>query len=368
MDEFVPCRYTGNLDWLRDHTIYMTCHGSHAYGTNTESSDHDYKGIAIPPKEYIFGTKRFEQAEYKDAENNSEATVFELRKLIGLAVDCNPNIIEVLWADESDHVLVHPLAQLLLDNKDLFLSKKARHSFSGYAASQFKRIKNHNDWLRRESSIHEPTREEFGLHPIPKIRPDQYDAIISLIQRRVDMWNLKDMTDLTPDQRVDVTNMLNETLIDITASSRPDLYFAAEHYLGLDDNLIEVVQEERNYRSACSDWNSYLKWKRERNPHRHDLEDKFGYDTKHAYHLVRLMRMCREILTLGRVIVKRPDADELLSIRRGDWSFERIEEFFKTEDAAMDDLYKKSTLRRSPDRNVIEDLTVYIVEMSLELL
>jgi len=45
------------------------------------------------------------------------------------------------------------------------------------------------------------------------------------------------------------------------------------------------------------------------------LEAKFGFDTKHAMHLIRLLRMAREILETGVVHVKRPDAEELSAIR-----------------------------------------------------
>ena len=53
-----------NLNWLVPNTIYITLHGSQAYGLNNELSDVDVKGIVIPPKEIennLF--HRFEQAE-----------------------------------------------------------------------------------------------------------------------------------------------------------------------------------------------------------------------------------------------------------------------------------------------------------------
>ena len=47
-------------------------------------------------------------------------------------------------------------------------------------------------------------------------------------------------------------------------------------------------------------WDSYQTWKTHRNPTRAELEPQHGYDTKHAMHLIRLMRMGLEVLeTLG---------------------------------------------------------------------
>jgi hypothetical protein len=48
---------------------------------------------------------------------------------------------------------------------------------------------------------------------------------------------------------------------------------------------------------------------------RTELVDKFGYDTKHAMHLVRLIRMAKEILIEGVVHVYRDDREELMDIR-----------------------------------------------------
>lgn len=72
--------YTGNLSWLRQRTIYLTEHGSHAYGTSTPTSDLDVRGIAIAPMEYYLGfTHTFEQS----VQNTPvDLTVFELQKFM----------------------------------------------------------------------------------------------------------------------------------------------------------------------------------------------------------------------------------------------------------------------------------------------
>lgn len=85
---------------------------------------------------------------------------------------------------------------------------------------------------------------------------------------------------------------------------------------------MEVLKKERDYKRAKQEWDSYQRWLRERNPKRAELEEKFGFDTKNATHLFRLLRMCREILETGEVIVERPDAKELLEIRDGKMSYE----------------------------------------------
>ena len=102
-------------------------------------------------------------------------------------------------------------------------------------------------------------------------------------------------------------------------------------------------------------------WLKERNPARRELEAKFGFDTKHGMHLVRLMRMCREILTGQGVLVKRPDADELLAIRNGAWSYEKMIEWAEQQDKELREVARASKLPSEPNRVRIDNLCQEIV-------
>ncbi|MBF9672481.1 nucleotidyltransferase domain-containing protein, partial [Streptococcus pseudopneumoniae] len=85
-----------NFD-LDDATILRVVHGSHLYGTNIEGSDRDEKGVCIPPIEYFFGfNSKFEQHETKDP----DCAVYDIRKFMSLAANCNPNILEILFVPE----------------------------------------------------------------------------------------------------------------------------------------------------------------------------------------------------------------------------------------------------------------------------
>ena len=85
-------------DWLEKNTLYKCKHGSHAYGTNIEDSDEDIKGICIPPINYFYGFKEFEQYEMKQP----DLVIYSLRKFAKLAANANPNIFEMLFVDASD--------------------------------------------------------------------------------------------------------------------------------------------------------------------------------------------------------------------------------------------------------------------------
>ena len=94
------------------------------------------------------------------------------------------------------------------------------------------------------------------------------------------------------------------------------------------------------------------------------MEEKFGYDTKHAMHLVRLLRIGYEALTEHEVMVKRPDAQELLAIRRGEWTYDKIVEYAEGMQEKVMSAYETTSLPRSVDINYAADLLIELQDMA----
>lgn len=94
---------------------------------------------------------------------------------------------------------------------------------------------------------------------------------------------------------------------------------------------------------------------------RRELIAKYGYDTKNAAHLIRLLRMGTEFLLDGELHVLRHDAPELLDIKTGKWTLEQIKKesdhWFKMADEA----HKSSDLPLKPDHEEINDIAVQVV-------
>lgn len=342
--------------WIEERTIFMARHGSHAYGTSLPGSDLDLRGIAIAPKPYYLGLSRFDQHERK---GDPDVVVFELRKFLALAADCNPNILEILYVEPEDRLKVTPIGEMLLAERDLFLSKKARHTFSGYAISQLKRIQTHRKWLLDPPKA-PPLRSEFGLPERTVIPKDQLEAAESMMRKQVESWDV-DLEPLDSAGRIELQGKISASMAEMKLGTDGAQWLAAGRLLGFSDNFLELLDRERHYNAAQRTWDQFQSWQKTRNPARTELEAKHGYDTKHGMHLVRLMRMCREILLEGKMNVRRPDAEELLSIRRGAWSYEKLMEWAEAEQAALDYIYRESTLPNGPDRNAIEALCMNMV-------
>lgn len=375
---------------LREHTILLTVAGSRAYGIHRAESDVDLKGVAIPPKAYFHGyLSRFEQADkasemrtFADllnaeeqaavAATKLEGSIYELRKFIGLAADCNPNILDALFCRDEELRLATPLGEKLRENRALFLSAKAKHTFSGYAAAQLKRIRGHRAWLLSPPKA-PPTRAAFGLPEFTLIPADQLAAANAAVASKIDSWAL-DFSGLDDAEIVHIEGQiaayLSELRVAAGLESTDDLkWMAAARHVGLDDNLIQVLQREREYAAAQRYWKQYQEWRAGRNADRAVLEERYGFDTKHGAHLVRLLKMCREILETGQVNVWRGgiDAEQILAIRAGAWSYDELLEWAEAEDAALTELYnqRRYAVPKQPDREAIDRLCVELVEAAL---
>jgi predicted nucleotidyltransferase len=366
----LPWSRWNSQPWLRERTIMLTKHGSHAYGLNRPTSDIDVKGIAVPTQEYFLGFL----SKFTEADNNTgkgkapdeiDCTIFDIRKFCALAADCNPSIIEILYTAEKHWLLSTPAHRKLVEGRDLFISKKARYTFSGYAHGQLKRIEGHYKWLRNPPTA-PPNRGDYGLPDNASLIPkEQRDALESLIRKQIEAWDI-DWAVLDEATKIAVRAKLDENLTEMKLASEADLWTAAGRYIGVNDNMLEILAAERRYRSKKNEWDQYQNWKANRNPERAALEEKYGYDTKHGMHLVRLLKMAKEILQTGQVFVDRKvDKDELLSIRDGSMPYEALVAWAKAQDAEMDILYKESKLPREPNRPAIDKLCVGIVEAML---
>lgn len=349
--------YNGNLEWIHSNTIFFTRHGSKAFGTNIETSDDDFKGVCIPPKNYFFGFDKFEQVE----SFKPDIVIYDIRKFFKLAADCNPSIIEVLFTDESDHMIVTPLGRELLDNKNMFLSKKVKFTYSGYAISQLQRVKKHHHW-HTHPMVEPPSRSDFGLPEKYIIKKNELEAAESAVQKQLDKWNTTFLDELENGMRTELLNKFHNILTDMKLHDDAQ-YAAAARKVGYDESFIHMLQLERQYKGKMNEWDQYQEWKKNRNPARAELEKKYGYDCKNAYHIVRLVRMCREILTTGNVIVKRPDREELIAIRNGLWTYQQLIEWVEKEDKELEELYYSSAiLPKSTDKIKIDELCIKMVE------
>jgi len=94
---------------------------------------------------------------------------------------------------------------------------------------------------------------------------------------------------------------------------------------------------------------------------RKELVDKFGYDVKFAYHVVRLLNEVEQILIEQDLDLLR-SREQLKAIRRGDWSLEQVEAFFNDKEKRLEQLYLQSELPATADTDGIRQLLLDCLE------
>lgn len=122
---------------------------------------------------------------------------------------------------------------------------------------------------------------------------------------------------------------------------------------------------QRAFDAALKHWNHFQTWRAERNPARAELEARFGYDTKHALHLLRLLAMGIELLERGELLVRRPDAEWLRGVRAGSLAYAELQEVVAERKAALRAAIDRSVLPADPDAERAEALVIEISQRFL---
>jgi predicted nucleotidyltransferase len=259
--------------------IYKCLAGSHAYGTNIESSDIDTRGLFIAPPSVSIGCM-YTMEQFIDPDIDEQ--LFELKKFTRLAAECNPNIIELLFTDEKNIQFIDPIFKIYREQAPLFLSKKAKHTFSGYAMSQLKRIKGHNKWINNPQPEEEPKLTTY----IRWVNALGYDVKISsfdlerysnnMILTKVNehiykVYSVHNTTKFKPGIFSSDRQQMKYIDIDLKkldeALQQHDLDYSGMLFVSVDD-----------FKTAHTQWHQYWTWKRERNPQRALLEESHGFD------------------------------------------------------------------------------------------
>jgi predicted nucleotidyltransferase len=294
--------------------IYLVKSGSHAYGTNTENSDIDLRGVLIEPPRYVYGLTPFEQ--FDDLQ--TDTVIYGIKKFARLLAQANPNIVELLGVEEDCIVIMTEQGKLLKKNVDLFLSKRVVNSFGNYAIAQLRRLKNalcHDVYSETEQQAH---------------LQDTLEAKLEHFQRTFTKFpngGIKVYTETEPGA---------DTLrFDIDLKGYP-----VKDFIGIYSELRSIIKtynklNHRNYKKS---------------------EDSLY---KHAMHLIRLLLTGTDILDGKGIITKRNDEHELLmSIRNGEVSFDEIWEIEEEYRRKFETAAKNTKLPDKPNFEAIDRLLI----------
>lgn len=291
---------------LPENLILLGYRGSIAHGMFVPSTDpdsiddRDLMGVYVGPVQHYLGFGRNDVKE--KFIGRWDSVCYELRKFIGLLLKGNPNVLTMLWLPDKFVLLTSDVAEDLRAHKELFRSRKVFNAFTGYAHGQLKRMTHLNGDALHLIRDCENILVEHGLDP-NDIRADQA------------------MRDKWVNPAIKLENVI-------------------QRYDGL----------RKKYYSG-----GYMGAKRR------ELVERFGYDTKNAAHLIRLLRMGIEFLETGDLEVERHDAEELLRIKRGEFSLAQITEDAERLFEQSKRAYDNSKLPDEPQTAAAEELCLHII-------
>lgn len=311
--------------------ILLGLGGSYAYGTNNANSDIDFRGITLNMPSDLIGLTEFEQ--YED--EHTDTVIYSFNKIVKLLLECNPNTCEILGLDEDQYLIKTPLGQELIDNRDLFLSKRAAKSFGGYASAQLRRLQN----AIARDSMPQAEKEQHILNSVRNALDD--------FNRRYDDFDNGSIK-LYIDQAV-TPSLETEIFVDANYS-----HFPLRDYEKMFSTMNTVIRE-------------YDKIGK-RNKKKDD-----NHLNKHAMHLIRLFMMAIDILDKGIIKTHRTeDLDLLLKIRNG--GFQKEDHTFTSEfydilnhyERELERATKESLLPDNPDMDKVEAFVEYVNRKAIE--
>ena len=294
-------------------TILLGYGGSRAYGTQLPTSDIDIRGIYMNPLDELIGTKK--DSETKEIPGE-DTVLYSLKKMMSLLSGCNPNVIEILGLRPKDYLYISPEGQRLLDNKQIFLSKKAIFTFGQYAKAQLNRLVNKSGRAKDEIDNNEERSLQKAIRALG-IKPDEF-------------W-IENLPEKGLTLRTSMTCSLAEFV---------RIYQA-----------VDCVHTD--YRSST----------------RNNKAIEHQKLSKHMMHLLRLYMTGIDILKNHEIITYRStEHDLLMSIRHGDFlesdqktPTKDFERYLKSYQKMFDDAAANSTLPERVDEEKINSLMMDIV-------
>jgi len=369
--------------------LYLVVRGSHAYGTNVPTSDTDYAGVFIQSEDDILGLNYKEQIN----DDSDDTVIYELRRFLGLLGSNNPTVLELLNTPEDCIIYKDPVFDLILENREKFITKICANSFGGYAKQQISKAKGQDKKQNWEKD--KVTRKDI-LDFCYVIEGDKSIAWKVWNNGRfeekfigvVNVPNARDIYAVYFDK--DAFCMFSES---ISESTRKNLIEVRKElgqpmgfgYKGLvktgeginstesnalrlssipkgEEPICIVTYNKDGYTQHCKDYLSYQEWLENRNEARWVDVKSHGQkiDGKNMMHCKRLMGMAREIAESKGIIVRRPDAEYLISIRKGEVNLQTLIDDVESEIKEIDRLFSESNLPDSVDMEFIHNLIVKI--------
>lgn len=333
------------------HLLFKAISGSHAYGLQHKDSDVDIRGVFVLPKSLFFGLDPVEQL----SDPTNDIVFYELYKFFALLIKNNPNMLELLRMPADCIQYRHPLFDKL--KPQLFLSRRCKATFAGYAASQIKKARGLNKKIVNPMKKERKTVLDFCyvVQDGGSVSLQQFLTDRDLQQENCGLVNVPNMQGVFALYHSKVHKysgvIRGAQANDIALSSIPK----GEQAIGV------MFYNANGYSVYCKEYRQYWEWVERRNESRYQNTLTHGkrYDAKNMMHTFRLLHMAEEIASTGNFSVRRThDRDFLWEIRQGAFEYEELVERAAEKMEEIEGLFDHSDLPDTPDEDRLDNLLV----------
>lgn len=380
-----------NIQEVENKLAYKFVRGSTLYNTTVETSDIDYGGVFIAPNDILLGLPDFYQDQISDKKHDT--TYYEFNRWVELLIKANPNALESLFVP-TDKVIgeIHPAVQLIIDNRNIFLTKECFKSLSGYAYAQIQKCRGLNKKCiqpimeRKEVLDFCYTFKDQGSQPMKEFLAEhgldqKYCGLVSIPNMKDTYGVYYDFASFlhfeNPENYKDILLYVLDLLGSKHVSSILDRiktkkffgYIGIVHPEGKSNEvrlssipknefpICFMTYNQQGYESHCRKYKEYYEWVEKRNPARYESNLKSNYDVKNVAHCVRLLHMGKELAEgKGFNVVRTWDRDMILDIRNHKYEYEEIIEYVEKVFAEMKELAEKCNLPKTVDKQKVNEL------------
>lgn len=337
------------LEDSREHVLFSCVADSRAYGTHTDESDEDIRGVyAVAANSYL----DLDPPSPQLADERENIVYFSLRRFIELLTAANPNLLELLFMPPDCVRTCTAEMERLIHSRNVFITRQCGDTHIGYAMSQIKKARGQNKWVNQPKTSSPPIKEEF-CYVIPRERLQQTERRparpVSLLRTN---WNLAEYHAARLEHASNMFRLYHYGP-DAHGVFRGDVLVCESipesdegtRFAGL------LLFNEQAWKQSLADHHNYWHWRSERNDARWHQQEagELDFDAKNMMHTVRLLLSGRSILQNGSPTVRfsGDDLQLLMQIRAGQLSFEQIMEI--TNDV-MADCERLKSSADLPDR------------------
>jgi len=376
--------------------LLLVIRGSHAYGTNIETSDMDFSGVFIQSLDDILGFGYKEQIN----DDSNDVVIYEIKRFLQLLSTNNPTVLELLNTPEDCILYKHPLFDEVINNRDKFITKQCANSFGGYGKMQIQKAKGQNKKQNWEKD--KVTRKDVldfvyvldGPKSIPwkKWNKDDESPDGKIYNEKfcgiVNVPNAKDVyavyfdyhanycfNEKIPEHRREESKKWRKETGHSMGFGYKGLVKTGEGQNAAESNALRlssipkgespicnIFYNKDGYSEHCKDYKSYQDWLENRNEARWVDVQSHGQkiDGKNMMHSKRLMSMAREIAEGKGINVRRDDAEYLISIRKGKVDLDTLINEVEKEIKEIDELFANSDLPNSVDKSIVNSMLIKI--------